>query len=582
MSMDPIARKSGIDGAWRGLTILMMSVLSFMYLLGESVPIVSAGPEYITSLREDVRQMFHHAYDNYMTYAFPHDELKPLSRSYTDSLGELGNLKLEHLSETYNGTALTLIDSLTSLAIIGNSSEFEKSVIWLGENLSFDLDVRVNLFECNIRVLGGLVSAHMLALDSKKGLMRSGYEGQLLRLAEDLGRRLLPAFNTPTGIPYAWVNLKHGIRENETPETSTSGCGSLILEMGALSRLTGNPEYEVAAMQALRKLWSMRTPLNLVGTTLNVITGQWIEYSSGIGAGVDSFYEYLIKAYILFGEDEYWTMFQDAYTAVQQHYRQGPWYRDADIRTGGPTHRQLTSLQAFWPGLQVLVGDVAAANETHRQFVQVWEKYGVIPERYLFDREIVHPTERYYPLRPELAESTFFLYQATKDPWYLRVGEVLVNSLNIYTRVAGGFASVRDVMTMELEDHQHSFFLSETCKYLYLLFDDSFLKGGNYVFTTEGHPLPVLRAWQQWLPPSKCSPNQEMKRESKDNALDFRICPNLQWKGCRNCSRRVESACHVLDNQAGHRCKLDADCGVDAVSCRRRSCSASGYCGTWP
>lgn len=64
-------------------------------------------------LREDVRQMFYHAYDNYMQFAFPHDELKPLSRSYTDSLAELGNLKHEHLPEEYNGTALTLVESLS-------------------------------------------------------------------------------------------------------------------------------------------------------------------------------------------------------------------------------------------------------------------------------------------------------------------------------------------------------------------------------------------------------------------------------------------------------------------------------------
>ena len=61
--------------------------------------------------------------------------------------------------------------------------------------------------------------------------------------------------------------------------------GSLILEMGVLSRLTGDSRYEAAALRALRKLWSMRSSLNLVGTTLDVLTGKWIEYSSGIGAG---------------------------------------------------------------------------------------------------------------------------------------------------------------------------------------------------------------------------------------------------------------------------------------------------------
>lgn len=101
-------------------------------------------------MREKVREMFYHAYDNYMTYAFPHDELKPLTKSFTDSLSELGNLKLEHLPTDYNGSAVTLVESLSSLAILGNSTEFEKGVLWLSENLTFDIDARVNLFEVGV------------------------------------------------------------------------------------------------------------------------------------------------------------------------------------------------------------------------------------------------------------------------------------------------------------------------------------------------------------------------------------------------------------------------------------------------
>ena len=112
----------------------------------------------------DVRAMFHHAYDNYMTHAFPHDELKPLSRTWTDSLGELGNLDMKHLPEDYEGVALTLIDATSTLAVLGNRTEFARNVRWMERNLDFDIDVRVNAFECNIRVLAGLLSAHVIAL----------------------------------------------------------------------------------------------------------------------------------------------------------------------------------------------------------------------------------------------------------------------------------------------------------------------------------------------------------------------------------------------------------------------------------
>lgn len=104
-------------------------------------------------MSEKVRKMFYHAYDNYMTYAFPHDELKPLTKTYTDSLSELGNLKLEHLPDQYNGSALSLIESLSSLVILGNHTEFEKAVMWLSENMTFDVDVRINLFEVDSRNL---------------------------------------------------------------------------------------------------------------------------------------------------------------------------------------------------------------------------------------------------------------------------------------------------------------------------------------------------------------------------------------------------------------------------------------------
>ncbi|KAL2492870.1 putative alpha-mannosidase I MNS5 [Abeliophyllum distichum] len=535
-------------------------------------------------MSEKVRKMFYHAYNNYMMHAFPHDELKPLTKTFTDSLSELGNLKLEHLPQEYNGSSLSLIESLSSLLILGNHTEFERAVLWLSENLTFDVDARINLFECNIRVLGGLVSAHILATDSTNRLNKGTYENQLLVLAEDLGQRFLPAFDTPTGLPYAWINLKYGVIKNEITETSTSGCGSLILEMGALSRLTGDPRFENVALHALRKLWSMRSSLNLLGTTLDVETGEWIEHSSGIGAGVDSFYEYLIKGHILFGREEFWRMFQSAYLAVQKYFRYGPWYHEADMRTGKATFWQLTSLQAFWPGLQVLIGDIAAANSSHREFFHVWNKFGVLPERYLLDHQMLHPTEKYYPLRPELAESTFYLYQATKDPWYLEVGESIVDSLNFYTRVEGGYASIRDVTTMELEDHQHSFFLSETCKYLYLLFDDSFLANQNYIFTTEGHPLPVLSSWHEKLPEAYILSNftsiKSEEQPKRSSAMSLRICPAAMLNNGHN-NEPVESACHIPDTHADHRCVTDKDCGVDSTSCRRRSCSMAGYCGLW-
>ncbi len=62
--------------------------------------------------------------------------------------------------------------------------------------------------QCNIRLLGGLISGHILAKEHSSHLKDGPYQDQLLHLAENLGSRFLPAFETPTGLPYAWINLK--------------------------------------------------------------------------------------------------------------------------------------------------------------------------------------------------------------------------------------------------------------------------------------------------------------------------------------------------------------------------------------
>ncbi len=126
----------------------------------------------------------------------------------------------------------------------------------------------------------------------------------------------------------------------------------------------------------------------------------------------------------------------------------------------------------------------------------MWLKYGCLPERYNWKLDA--PDVKFYPLRPELMESTYLLYRATKNPFYLHVGRDILYSLNNHTRAVCGYATVHDVTDMSLEDRQESFFLSETVKYLYLLFDfdNPLNKNGNsYVFTTEGHILPLSESY---------------------------------------------------------------------------------------
>ncbi|CAG8757840.1 14783_t:CDS:2, partial [Dentiscutata heterogama] len=120
-----------------------------------------------------------------------------------------------------------------------------------------------------------------------------------------------------------------------------------------------------------------------------------------------------------------------------------------------------------------------------------------LPERFNFHLRNVEIAS--YPLRPEFIESTYFLYRATKDPFYLHVGEMVLKDLQSYTRVECGYASVKDVLTKKLEDRMESFVLSETFKYLYLLFDTEHIFNkldDNFVFTTEAHIFPLTA--QYW------------------------------------------------------------------------------------
>ena len=239
-------------------------------------------------LREEVRGMFTHAYDNYMAHAFPADVLEPIACKGADTWGAI---------------SLTLLDTLDTLAIMNNATEFERGVRFCVEHLSFDVDETVSLFETNIRALGGLLAAHAFASNARLGLLADAYPSAyagphgagLLPLARDLGDRLLPALDTESGIPYGSVNLRRGVAANESAIACTAAAGTLVLEFGALSRLTGDPKYEAAAKRAALAVWRQRSGHDLLGAHVNLKTGAWTQADAGIGRGIDSFYEYMLK-----------------------------------------------------------------------------------------------------------------------------------------------------------------------------------------------------------------------------------------------------------------------------------------------
>jgi len=96
-----------------------------------------------------------------------------------------------------------------------------------------------------------------------------------------------------------------------------------MVEFTMLSRVTKDPRYEMAARRATVGLWSRRSKLGLVGNHINIETGVWTHQDSGLGTNVDSFYEYLIKGHLLFGDGEFLTMFFDSYNGIMKYIRRG-------------------------------------------------------------------------------------------------------------------------------------------------------------------------------------------------------------------------------------------------------------------
>ncbi|CAH8490220.1 unnamed protein product [Schistosoma turkestanicum] len=458
------------------------------------------------TLKARVKEMFLHAYNSYKDNAFPADELMPLT---CKGRYRWTGVNRGDIDDALGNFSLTMLDTLDSLFLIGELDEFEVAVKAVVMTVRFDSDVDVSVFETNIRVLGGLLGAHIAVMSIKQNnsSRMDWYKNELLQMAVDIGDRLLPAFDTPTGIPYPRINLRYGSSglKKQEENTCTACAGTMILEFAALSRLTGNPIYEEKAAKAMAFLWKQRNRFSdLVGRVINVRNGNWIRQESGVGAGIDSYYEYLLKAYILLGEPVYLHRFQTHYEAVNR-YVGGPQSAEfpflfLDVHMHRPAQRARTfmdALLAFWPGIQVLTGDVKRAVALHELLYLIHKRNKLLPEAFTPDFN-VHWGQ--HLLRPELIESTYLLYRATEDPYYLQVGEQIVNDLEKYTRVPCGFAAIKDVRTMERVDQLDSFVLAETFKYLYLLFaepSDIPINVDDYIFTTEAHLLPLSLSRQR-------------------------------------------------------------------------------------
>ena len=446
-----------------------LPVLLCISLLPTQLSAQTEGPIDRAALAAEVKAEFMHSWNAYKKYAWGHDGLKPLSKSYYDW----------YAVPLY----LTPLDAFDTMILMGLTKEADTTKAFLLKNLSFDHDIYVKNFEITIRALGGLLSAYQLTSEQR-----------FLDLATDLGDRLLPVFLSPTGLPYVDVNLKTG--QVRGTKTNPGEVGTLLVEFGTLSMLTGNPKYYNTAKNVLLQVYERRSPIGLVGTWLDCETGEWLDTDSHVSACIDSYYEYLVKCAILFDDTDCKIMWRTHWQALDTYVldttETGIWYGHADMNTGKRTKRIFGALDAYFPAVLALSGDIPRARALQESCLKMWTRHGIEPET--FDYAKMEAASPRFFLNPEIIESAYYLFKITRDEKYLRMGKVFFDSLKTYCRTDAGYAELKSVLTKEKSDRMESYFLAETLKYLYLLFTpEDPIDFFTTIFNTEAHP--IRRTW---------------------------------------------------------------------------------------
>lgn len=385
-------------------------------------------------------------------------------------------------------------------------------------------------------------------------------------------------------MPYPRVNLRHGIPfyqgsplnqppnpdfehdGRETTETCSAGAGSLVLEFTVLSRLTGDPRFEQLAKRAFWAVWARRSDIGLIGAGIDVEQGHWIGPFAGIGAGTDSFFEYAFKTHILTSglglpnttqpdrkkstswldpntlyrpltteensPDSFLYAWKEAHAAVKRHLfsrAHHPHYVNVHLGTGSPQIYWIDSLGAYYPGLLTLAGELEEATETNLLYTALWTRYAALPERWSVREGTIEGGLGWWPGRPEFIESNYHLYRATKDPWYLHVGEMVLKDIQRRCWTPCGWSGLQDVRSGQKSDRMQSFFLGETAKYLYLLFDPGHPLNkldAPYVLSTEGHPLIIPRKTSKPMLKKQRKENLKVKAvQPYTFALNAETCP---------------------------------------------------------
>jgi hypothetical protein len=461
--------------------------------------------------QKSVVNMFSHAWKAYKQYAWGEDELKPVSKQ----------------SSTWFNLGLTIVDALDTMYLMNLKEEFKESREWVQKSLNLDSDRYNNLFEITIRIMGGLLSAFHLSGDRL-----------FLNKAYDLGNRTLPAFETKSHIPLSDINLQRRQAKGPswTSDSSVAEAATIQIEYKELAYLTKDNRFREVAEKVSEHLHKLEKPNGLVPIYINTDTGSFSGHTVTLGARGDSYYEYLIKQWLQNGakfdpgQDKEFYLLNDWLEAVDGVNEKLVKFTRPNNLTfvgellGDSFSPKMDHLVCFLPGnlalgamflnkttstypkkhVDELMDLARRLTETCYQ-IYAQMATGLSPEVVHFNHHegsstdlYVKEADRHNLLRPETVESLYYMYKITGDKKYQEYGWKIYESFEKYTKIAeGGYSSINDVTNVRnvrFRDKMESFFLAETLKYLYLLFEDEqneVINLNKWMFNTEAHLLPL-------------------------------------------------------------------------------------------
>ncbi|KAJ7249562.1 glycoside hydrolase [Mycena haematopus] len=516
------------------LTLYLFTPFLFNYgsIPTPTIPSEAALDAKVLSYRaQKVRDAYIHAYTSYKQDAWEWDELKPLSGGRDNN---------------FNGWGVTVFDSLDTMLIMGLHELFHEG-LEIVERTTFHgpPEKFVPFFETIIRYLGGLLSAYAL----------SG-EPILLKKADELGASLLPAFNTPSGLPMFAVNPTTGATKGGwTGGVLWSEALSNQMEFKYLAHLTGRADYFEKTEKIMDIMYNASITAGEFPSQWDPNTGKPVNNHFSVGAYADSAHEYLLKQWLLTAQSEPKT--KELYLRVVDSIIDTLLYVTpdrnllyvTDVTNGNPSFK-FEHLSCFLPGLLAL-GVHTLDLPPHKKELHSWAAEGIATTCWLTyadqasglgpdEMSMTRPSPPYtsakwttqlagweaagrpggvppglktskpepniglrdyqafkttYLLRPESVESFYILWRTTGVEVWRERGWAIFESIEKHARLERGYASVSTVDSVPVShlDEMPSFFLAETLKYLYLLFvDQDIIPLDKYVFNTEAHPLPIF------------------------------------------------------------------------------------------